>query len=166
MIELLVTATILAVGILGLTLLQAMAIRGARGGRSLSTAVQVGEAVLDRIEQEGRLSWLNLTDSPYTTPGTLSTLKFVTLANTETLAKDLTFTVKGQVPNAEATDPKDQLPFYKVNMVRMEKSAAATGKLSDFTVTVTFADEAQASGQAAPVAINRTVKLTRRILHG
>lgn len=69
LVEMLLTAFILAVGIMGLTLLQVMAMKGARGGSSLSTAIQVGEDVLDRIELEGRLSWLNISGTQLTTPG-------------------------------------------------------------------------------------------------
>jgi len=77
MVEMLMTAFILAVGIMGLSLLQVMSLKGARGGKSLSTAVQVGDAVMDRIEQEGRLTWLNVTANQYKVPAALTTLRFV-----------------------------------------------------------------------------------------
>ena len=47
MIEMLMTAFILAVGILGLTMLLVMSLKGSRGGRSLTTAVLVGDNVME-----------------------------------------------------------------------------------------------------------------------
>ena len=160
MVEMLMTAFILAVGIMGLTLLQMMSLKGARGGKSLSTAVQVGETVMDQIELEGRLSWLNLTASQYTAPAALTTLNYVDKA---TLATPLTFTVKGQVPLGTAPDLVDRTPFYTVNFRRTNDVAAGTGTMSDFNVTVTFTDQVDATTN---VAIPRTVQITRRVLHG
>lgn len=160
LVEMLMTAFILAVGVMGLTLLQVMSLKAARGGKSLSTAVQVGEAVMDRIEMEGRLSWLNVTDDQYKIHGTLSNLNFV---NKTTLTAPLTFNLKGQVPNSSSADPAENTPFFSVNMVRTPVSAVATGAISDFTVTVTFAD---AVNPTTNTPINRTVTITRRVVHG
>ena len=44
MIEMLMTAFVLAIGLLGLCMLQAMSLRASRGSRSLETAVQVALA--------------------------------------------------------------------------------------------------------------------------
>ena len=166
-VEVLVAMAVLSIGLLGVMLLQVMAIRGARGGRSLNTGILVAESVLDRIELEGRLSWLNLTDNPSGAATALSTLQFV---GRDRLDKDLSFTAKGAVPDPQATDPADQQPFYTVNMARVSVSDTAlpTGHLSDFTVTVTFPDQSQpsAAGATSPVTRYRTVNLTRRVLHG
>lgn len=160
MVEMLMTAFILAVGIMGLSLLQIMSLKGARGGKSLSTAVQVGDAVMDRIEMEGRLTWLNITANQYKAPAALTTLNFV---DKLTLATPLTFNLKGQVPIPASTDPAESAAFFTVNMVRRPVSALTTGKISDFTVTVTFSDTTNA---ATNVPITRTVTLTRRVVHG
>lgn len=160
LVEMLMTAFIMAVGIMGLTLLQVMSLKAARGGKSLSTAVQVGEAVMDRIEMEGRLSWLNVIDDQYKVHGTLSNLDFV---NKTALTAPLTFNLKGQVPNPSSPDPAESSPFFSVNMVRTPVSAVSTGAISDFTVTVTFAD---AVNPTTNTPINRTVTITRRVVHG
>ena len=162
LVEMLMTAFILAVGVMGLTLLQVMSLKGARGGKSLATAIQVGEAVMDRIEMEGRLSWLNITDSQYNVATALPNLAFV---NKTTLAQPLTFNLKGQVPVTASADPAESTPFYSVGMRRVPVSAlaAGTGSISDFTVTVTFADVVNPTTNAP---ITRTVTLTRRVLHG
>ena len=52
MVEMLMTAFVMAIGILGLAMLQAMSLKASRGTRSMTTAIQVGEGVMDRIEQE------------------------------------------------------------------------------------------------------------------
>ncbi len=162
LVEMLVTAFILAIGVMGLTLLQVMSLRGARGGRSLATAIQVGEAVMDRIEMEGRLSWLNITDTQYSTAGTLANLAFV---NKTALAAPLTFNTKGQPPVTGSPDPAESNAFYTVTMQRVPVSAIAggTGRISDFTVTVSFADVVSPTTNSP---ITRTVTLTRRVVHG
>ncbi len=160
MVEMLLTAFILAVGIMGLTMLQVMALRGARGGRSLGTAVQVGEMVMDQIEMEGRLSWLNITATQAAVPTALTTLQYI---NKVPLAVPQTFTIKGQVPVAGAPDPTDSTPFYTVVIAQNNVGAATSGVISDFTVNVNFSDQVN---PATGLAIPRTVAITRRILHG
>jgi prepilin-type N-terminal cleavage/methylation domain-containing protein len=155
MVEMLMTAFILAVGIMGLTMLQVMSIKAARGGKSLGTAVQVGEMVMDQIELEGRLSWLNLTANQYT-PVALTSLQYVNKPN---LDNDLKFNINGQVSLAPATD------FYSVNFVKTDVAVAGavgTGALSNFVVQVRFSDQTDQAG----VAIPRVVTITRSVLHG
>ena len=164
LVEVLLAMVILSIGLLGLLLLQVMAIRGARGGRALNTGLLVGESILDRIELEGRLSWLNAADPPSGTVQALSTLQFV---NRDKLDQDLPFNAKGTVPNPNAPDPADRLTFYTVNMVRTPVSTVAAGHLSDFIVTVTFPDLSQPSSAGVASATRyRTLNLTRRVLHG
>ncbi len=154
LVELLLTAFIMAVGIMGLTLLQVMALRGARGGQSLATGVQVAEMVMDQIEMEGRLSWLNLTASQAATPAALTTLKYI---NKVPLADPLPFTIKGQVPVAGATDPADAATFYTAVIGQANIGTAGNGVISNFTVIVSFSDQANAP---------RQVRISRSILHG
>ncbi len=174
LVEMLMTAFILAVGIMGLTMLQVMALKGSRGGRSLGTAVQVGEMVMDQIEMEGRLSWLNITATQVATPVALTKLQYVnkvpatiptsiTIGPPPTPTPTATFTIKGQVPVANAPDPSDSTPFYNVYVAQNNVGSAGTGIISDFTVNVSFADQVN---QATSVAIPRTVVVTRRIIHG
>ncbi len=162
LVEMLMTAFILAVGVMGLTLLQVMSLKGARGGKSLATGIQVGEAVMDQIEMEGRLSWLNITNGQYTVAGALNSLKFV---DQPALTVPLTFNIKGTVPDPASTDPAISNPFFTVRVAQADVSplTAPTGKITDFTVTVTFSDTVNPSTH---LPINRTVTLTRRVLHG
>ena len=160
LVEMLMTAFILAVGIMGLTLLQVMAIKGARGGSSLSTAIQVAEDVLDRIELEGRLSWLNISATQLATAGALNNLQFV---NKTAMDAPLVFTIKGRVPESTAQDAVDSTAFYSVTMSRTNDSAASVGMVSDFTVTVSFSDVVNPTTNQP---IIRNVRLSRRVLHG
>ena len=164
MIEMLMTAFIMAIGILGLTMLQVMSLKASRGGRSLSTAVLVGEHVMDQVEMEGRLSWLNATGQ-YTGTGLadLPNLRYVSLADGATRLE--TFNSKGGPPNAGSPDPAEQTAYFRVTtgkVVSVAPSAATNGALSNFTVQVQFTD--QLDQASAPIL--RTVTLTRRIIHG
>ena len=158
MVEMLMTAFVLAIGILGLTMLQVMSMQSSKGGRNLTTAVQVADRVMDQVEQEGRLSWLNLTDTQYTAPTALTTLKYVGVASlTES------YNIKGEAPDAAATDPADHDPFFTVTTTQAALSGAATtGQMHDYTVLVEFFDAVTSSN----TPIKRSVTLTRRILHG
>ncbi|MEI7614167.1 MAG: prepilin-type N-terminal cleavage/methylation domain-containing protein [Betaproteobacteria bacterium] len=160
MVEMLMTAFILAVGIMGLTLLQVMALKGARGGSSLSTAIQVAEDVLDRVELEGRLTWLNISATQLTTAGALNNLQYV---NKTALDAPLVFTIKGRAPDADAQDAVDSTAFYSVTMTRSNDTAVSVGMVSDFTVTVSFSDVVNPTNNQP---IIRNVRLSRRVLHG
>ena len=163
-VEVLVGMAILGIGLLGLILLQVMAFRGAGNGRGLQTGLLVGESVLDRIELEGRLSWLNVTDSNYNSVQSLSHLTFLDPAKDP---PTLAFTLKGAVPDPKATDLVDRLQFYTATTTRTLIAAKATGRITECTVQVTFPDANQPSATqngAAPT-IYRTVTLTRRIRH-
>ncbi len=169
MIEMLMTAFILAIGILGLSMLQIMSLKASRGSRSLTTAVQVGEGVMDQIEMEGRLSWLNSTDTQLKqasiTP--IAVLQYVNHA----LPVTNYFDING-VATASAADPKT---FYTVvtdypgtpataNHIAVPPPAdSGPMMMDDYSVTVNFAD---AVDPATQVPIPRTVNITRRILHG
>jgi Tfp pilus assembly protein PilV len=159
LVEMLLTAFILAVGIMGLTMLQVMALKSARGGKSLSTAVQVGESVMDRIEMEGRLSWLNLTAGQYSNPAALNHMMFVNNATIPTQS----FNLNGGVTDLSSPDPAVNNPFYTVNITQVDVAAVGSGKITDFNVRVAFSD---ATNPATNAPITRTVVLTRRVLHG
>lgn len=165
MIEMLMTAFILAIGILGLSMLQVMSLKASRGSRSLTTAVQVGEKVMDQIEMEGRVSWLNITDSQYTAPTAVPALQYVNLAPSTSVGLVQTFNIKGQTPQPSAPDPADSNAYFRVTSLRLPTvvGGGATGNMSDFMVQVVFVDIVDATTNAT---VPRTVTLTRRILHG
>jgi prepilin-type N-terminal cleavage/methylation domain-containing protein len=157
LVEMLLTAFILAVGIMGLTLLQVMAMKGARGGRSLSTAVQLGDMVMDQIELEGRLTWLNRTASGFS-PGAVP-LQFV---NKTVSAAPIPFNVKGLTPVANAPQAVDSATFFNVTFSKNDVIALGVGIISDFMVDVAFSD---ATDPVTNAPIMRHVVVRRRILH-
>ena len=161
MLELLMAAFILAVGILGLSMLQLMSMRSSRGSRSVNTAVQVAEQVLDMIESEGRVSYLNTSDTEWDPPPALPPMQYVNQAAPVVR----TYTIRGRAPNPSATDPADVLPFFTATITRSAAVATgATQSIHDFTVQVTFDDTVQAGATATTV--QREVVLRRRIVHG
>ncbi len=163
MIEMLITAFILAIGILGLTMLQTMSLRASRGSKSLSTAILVAEQVMDRVEMEGRLSWLNLTDTNRAAPSIaadLPNLRYIVIPADGQLVE--TFNIRGGAPDAVSTDPALSTPFFTVTTTRVPAAAAATGRISDVSVQVQFVDNVD----RASAPIQRTLSLTRRIVHG
>jgi prepilin-type N-terminal cleavage/methylation domain-containing protein len=160
MVEMLMTAFILAVGILGLTMLQVVSLKGTRGSKSLATGVQVAESVMDQIEMEGRLSWLNITATNFKPATPLTTLKYI---NKLPLAAPLVFTTKGLVPVANAPDPVDSTAFYQVSITQNDVPTAGTGTMSLFSVDVQFSDQ---TNPTTGVAIPRHVVIRRSVLHG
>jgi len=162
MIEMLMTAFVLAVGILGLTMLQAMSLKASRGSRSLSAAILVAEQVMDQAEMEGRLSWLNITDTNKSAPKLtdLPNLKYIVIPADGKLEEK--FNSKGGLVDAASTDPIVSTTFYTVTTTRVPATAAVTGRLSDVNVQVQFVDNVDRTN----TPIQRTVTLTRRILHG
>jgi prepilin-type N-terminal cleavage/methylation domain-containing protein len=166
MVEMLMTSLILAVGLLGLCMLQTMSLRAGRGSTSLNTAVKVGEGVMDIVETQGRLSWLNITSTggqglavPTSTQNYIINLKVGS-----GLTTPLTYNVHGNPTDATSADPTISGTIFTVNVIHLDEIgvAAGTGFLGDWQVVVTFADTITGTG----VANTRTVTLVRRIAHG
>ena len=163
MVELLMTAFILAVGLLGLSMLQVMALRAARGSRSMETAVQVAQGVLDQVEMEGRLSWLNLTDSSAAaTNANLPNLLYISLPVGNAFTQ--TYNFWGNQNDTTSADPAVSTPYFTATTTHRADVGAAggTGQASDFQVVVTFVDAVGPNNKQVP----RSVVLTRRIVHG
>jgi type II secretory pathway pseudopilin PulG len=158
MVEMLMTAFIMAVGIMGLTALMVMSLRAIAGSRRLGTAILVAEQVLDQAELEGRLSRLNIADSSVGTPTPLTGLRYVGLEDSGEAVNS--FDIRGVgVPN-DSTEI-----YFRATTTRAQPvsdTVSVRGHLSALTVVVTFTDEATAAG----VAIPRTVRLTRMVSHG
>ena len=146
MIEMLLTAFILAVGILGLALLQTMSLRAVGGSKNLTMAVQLAEQMMDQVEQEGRLTYNNAAPgSGFATAPTLTGLQFYNQA-----AVDRYFSVDPSSGNVITSAAPGQFQLH------MAQTVVAGVGLSDVAITVTFADGPK----------TRTATITRRILHG
>jgi len=149
--------------VLGLSALQVMALKAARGSRSASAAILLAERIMDQVEAEGRLSWLHLTDSGAAAPSVadLAGLRYITQAANAPVQER--FSVRGQPVAPNALDPLDSTPFYTATTRRASVQAGMpTGQLSEFTVVVTYLDDSDRSGAPIP----RTVTLVRRVAHG
>jgi len=145
MIELLMTAFILAVGLLGLTMLQAMSMRSSTGSRALANAVMVGEGVLESIQSEGRQRLLSLR---YTRAAPTTTTYFVTTKITQYYAFDGT-----KLPN-------NANAFYTVEIEPADVVATGlAGGTRQFTLIIHFVDSVGSSGTPH----ERQVTLTRQV---
>ncbi|MCL1909097.1 MAG: prepilin-type N-terminal cleavage/methylation domain-containing protein [Holophagaceae bacterium] len=172
LVELLVAAFIMAIGILGVAMLQAMSLRSSRGTTNMGTAARVAGQVLDEAELEGRLSWLNATDGNRANPNVATDLSGFGLRyinRTANAVSDPTdpwflFTMSGDRIDPSSDDPLLSTDFYTVTVrrVEVERTANPTRIISDIQVRVTFTDDVNANN----VANVRTFNISRRIIHG
>ncbi len=153
MVEMLMTAFILAIGLLGLTMLQTMSLRVSRGSRTLSSAILVADRIMDQVEMEGRLSWLDVTN-PQGAPSSLNR-KYIHVC-TGTVSVDDSFDINGEPPTAASP------AVFFAKTLAPQETGSTTGTVTDFQVRVTFTESVGANN--AP--IQRNVQITRRILHG
>lgn len=159
MIEMLMTAFILAIGLLGLCMLQTMSLRANRGNSSVATAVKVAEGVMDAVEQQGRLSWLNISNTTYAGLSVPSAnLNYISIPQNGQLTTPLFFDAQGVQLHGVSSG------FITVNIYHPNEvgTNGGTGLLGDYNVVATFADTVNGSG----AAVQRTVSITRRIAHG
>lgn len=148
MVELLITSFILAVGLLGLTMLQIMSMRTSTGSRALGTAVMLGEGVLESIQSEGRQRMLFLKYS-----GTAPATTYFDSGN-------------GVITQYYAFDgtllPSATNKFYTVVITPSDVVTLGTaGGTKQFTIKVTFADTTKANGTPQ----TRTATLTRQVAY-
>ena len=172
MVEMLMAAFILAVGVLGLSMLQTMSLKATRGSKSLTNAVQIADRIIDQIESEGRLSWLNLTATDFGPPGALPTLTFVNKGATQYLAYNETYdattnlTSVAPATNAPVAGKPALSPTVRYVATIVERAtvtvAGGTGATTTYEVTVEFADDVNSAGARTV----RTVNISRSILHG
>lgn len=148
MIEFLITAFILAIGILGLTMLQVMSLRASTGSRALNTAVMVGEGVLESIQSEGRQRMLFL--------------KFVGTAPSTTYFGADPITRYYAFDGTLLASPANA--FYTIVITNADVVAlGVAGGTKRFTLVLTFADTPNPANPTT--TITRTVTLTRQVAY-
>lgn len=155
LVELLVAAFIMAVGLLGLAALETVALKSNTRSRGYNTGVLVASQVLDAAETQAR-----------------QTLQTQTYGGTVTYSNDYfgaapvveQFTYKGLHPDATAANAVDKTAYFTATTTSANAGTytGATGKLAVVTTVVTFRE---ASTQGGPI-VTRTVTLTRNINHG
>jgi prepilin-type N-terminal cleavage/methylation domain-containing protein len=168
LIEMLVAATILAVGILGLAMLQAMALRASRGSSNMVMAARLADHIMDSAELEGRLSWLNITDANRHAPSLADlnafNLKYITIASGSAMQE--VFNLKGGPVKPDSEDPAEAIAIFRASIRRVAVPAAGgagtVGQMSDFSIRIEFSDDVDSQGNSNL----RTFSLTRRVIHG
>lgn len=153
--ELMITALIFGVGLLGLAALQVSTLRNNSGGRNRVTAAGLAEGCLGAIQAEGSLSW-SFAAGVMGTGVTYPITRAYTGANTQNGTFG-TFDVNGQ-PVAAGTDTQ----VFQVAWTRMGDTAATPKNpingmyMNEFVVTVSWQDQAiDGSGQAlAPTTLS------------
>jgi prepilin-type N-terminal cleavage/methylation domain-containing protein len=172
MVEMLMAAFILAIGVLGLSMLQSMSLKATRGSKSLTNAVQIADRIMDQIESEGRLSWLNLTATNFGPPGALPTLTFVNHGSTQYLGYNEIYSATTNLTTVAPTTaaPVGGKPTlsptvrYVATIVEGTTTTVAngTGSTTSYQVTVEFADDVNTAGARTV----RSVNISRSIIHG
>ncbi|BDU73371.1 type IV pilus modification PilV family protein [Mesoterricola silvestris] len=149
MIEMLFTAFILAIGILGLGALQVMALKTNANGRTFETAIAVGNRILDAAANESRVSWNNMLA---TTPATLPAAVYLNpAAGTTTEYYDFAGTLLG---SGAAAPAGTIFTAVTTSTAGLAVSAAQGGRTTIVRVVVSFND--------APTHV-RTVTLQRSL---
>jgi prepilin-type N-terminal cleavage/methylation domain-containing protein len=148
LVELLMASFILAIGILGLTMLQLMAMRSNAGSRSMTTAVMIGEGVLESIQAEGRQRML------------FHQVGGVAPATTYFGGGSMTqwYTFDGtSLPSATGA-------YYTVNITPQDVvPISGSGGTKNFLLVISFADVVDPTNPT--VTIPRTVTLSRQVLY-
>lgn len=159
--ELLVTALIFGIGLLGLAALQVSTLRSNSGGRNRVTAASLAEGCLSAVQAEGSLSWSYA--AGVQGPGTAFTgaRAFTALATANGTFG--TFDLNGQPVLLG-----DPALVFTVNWVRLNATAATPSSpisglnLNEFVVTVTWQDQAKAADGVTDLAAS-TLSLSRLI---
>jgi type II secretory pathway pseudopilin PulG len=157
MIEMLMVAVILGVGLLGVAAQQLIAIRAVGGSTNLNTAAIVANRLLDQIEEEARLTWLNQTSTTTVQTG-LEPPNLYYLANAVpfTLAAQPFDALGNPLPAGTANPPFSAV----VSAVAVGTPGATMGTMMDVSVTVQFTDAVTATQ-----TVTRSLCVSRRIVH-
>lgn len=162
LMEFLLAAFILGVGLLGLAALQAMAARQGTSSRERGTATFLAHNLLDRIAAEGQLSAGERMMSP---TGTVTSTGYlyvdpISFSAGASSADALTFDISGNA--VPATDPSK---IFSVSWQRMAgASAGPYNATAEFIVNVQWNELARTPGGVAVVipkyfSVSRNVRL-------
>lgn len=156
LVELLVAAFIMAVGLLGLAALETVALKSNTRARGYNTAVLVASQVLDAAEAQSRQ-----TLQTQTYGGTVSYPANDYFGLAPVVEQ---FTYRGAHLDANATDPVNKTAFFSAttSSANAGNYAGAAGRLVVVTTVVTFREALTNGGPL----VTRTVTLTRNINHG
>lgn len=156
MVEMLMVALVMAIGLLGVASMQLIAIKASSGSANLNTAAMLADQVMDSVESEARNCWLNQTSGTVTVAGTEPPNLYY-LSKPPTINVTQTFDVAGQP--VDASSPK-KIFTATVTSAAVTTTGAATGNLMDVKVVVAFTDVVNNSQ-----TIQRNITITRRIIY-
>ena len=161
MVEMLVVAVIMAIGLLGVASMQLISIKATSGSSNLTTAAEIANRVMDQVEEEGRLMWINQTATTFTTTGTEP-------PNLRYFAGGVPFTsaaqkydLTGTPWTAASTTPAIFTATVKAVAAPLGVGTSTTGGLADVTVTVTFTDTVAQGNKV----LSRNITVSRRIVY-
>jgi len=155
LVELLVAAFIMAVGLLGLAALETVSLKSNTRARGYNTAVLVASQVLDAAETQARQT--------IQTQSQGGTVVYPTNDYFGAVPVVEQFTFRGAHLNANSADPVDKTTFFTASTTSVNAGnyAGAIGRLVVVTTVVTFQEALSNSGPL----VTRTVTLTRNINH-
>lgn len=162
MVEFLLAAFIMAIGLLGITALQVLALRSTTTSRGMSTSVLVGNAVTERIMNEARQSYLGMVFSGAPSGKTRYIGKAPVQANVKPT---------DPVPNGAILDYYDfngspltsaaGAYFTSATWIDSQvKGSGSTGNTDTFVVRVTFVDTVNANQ-----TVRHSINLDRTVIH-
>ena len=143
MIEMLMAAFIMAVGLLGLAMLLVMSVHSGAGGRLRTMGIAVGQSVLELVDTEGRQQRLFRTLDPADAAPALSAYYSTTTPVTRT------YNIYGTAVNAASADPLERAAIYTATSTCSKDATGATatsGSVYTFRVVVTYTDSAGTGG--------------------
>ena len=160
LIELLVTALIFGIGLLGLAALQISTLRSNSGGRNRVTATSLAEGCLSAAQAEGSLSW-SFASGALGAASTYTGTRPYTGANTTGVFGQ--FDVNGQpVP---LNDPTQVFAVAWVRLAPTDatpKTTITNMNMNEFVVTVTWKDQVKAANGVTDLPAS-TLTLSRLI---
>jgi hypothetical protein len=162
MIEFLLAAFIMAVGLLGITALQILALRSTTTSRGLSTSILVSEGVMERVNAEARQSYMGMVFSAAPT----ATPRYITKAPV--------------APGVQPTDPvpagaiKDYFDFAGTPMTTaagayytvstwVDSQVLGSGSTDVFRVRVEFNESPDPNNPGQ--FLKHSINLTRTVVH-
>ncbi|MBI3131704.1 MAG: hypothetical protein HYZ13_10295 [Acidobacteria bacterium] len=156
MVELLLAAFIMGIGLLGLSALQMLSIRTAGVGARMGDAVRLGEMVMEAASAEATQSILgeryqNAATAPKTWLGSGATPHYYKYR-----AADDAGGAKGSI--MDATDATDGV--FTVTVTQTNQANTGRGQITRLDVQVVFTETL-----AGGTAVNRTVQLFREVAH-
>jgi len=159
-IEMLLVAFIVAIGLLGLAALQLVSTAQGTSSRERGTANLIAHSMLDRIQAEGSLA----AAERYNNDAVTSTGFFFidpaspTTAYNSTGGENLTFNIRGEVVATNAADKLFTLTWRRQNGV----SASLNTAYQEFIVNVSWQEAVKnASGQT--VLVDKTISVSRYV---